>query len=96
MITKRELLEAIAECEEEPPSFTSIKKLASLYTVYDHLCEKKPEEKPQTTTHSEFLQVAEEKDRRAVLEVFDELMQSLKVIYPKVYESVMRKVRQIK
>ena len=96
MITKRELLEAIAECEEEPPSFTSIKKLASLYTVYDHLYGKEPEEKPHTATHSEFLQVAEEKDRGAVLEVFDELMQSLKVIYPKVYESVMRKVRQIK
>lgn len=96
MITKRELLEVIAECEEEPPSFTSIKKLASLYTVYDHLYGKEPEEKPHSVRHSEFLQAAKEKDSGAVFEVFDELMQSLKVVYPKVYEGVMRKIRQLK
>lgn len=97
MVTERELHEAIAECEEEPASFTSIKKLASLYIVYDHLYGTKTEEKrARSKNHSEFLQAAEGKDVGAVLNILDELMQTLEVLYPKVYDSVLLKIRRIK
>lgn len=97
MVTDRELLEAIAECEEEPASFTSIKKLASLYIVYDHLYGTKPEEKrAHSKYNSEFLQATEGKDVGAVLNILDELMQTLAVLYPKAYESVLSKIRRIK
>lgn len=97
MITERELLEAIGECENEPPSFTSIKKLASLYIVYDHLYGMSHEEKrTRTTRHSEFLQVAEGKETGAVLDIMDELMQTLSVLYPKAYYDIIRKIKELR
>lgn len=96
MITERELLEAIGECENEPPSFTSIKKLASLYTVYDHLYGMPHEEKrARTKANSEFLQAAEGKDTGAVLGIMDELMQTLSVLYPRAYGDIIRKIERI-
>lgn len=96
MVTERELHEAIAECEEEPASFTSIKKLASLYIVYDHLYGTKPDEKrAHYKNYSEFLQATEGKDVGAVLNILDELMQTLEVLYPKAYESVLNEIKKL-
>lgn len=97
MITERDLLDAIGECENEPPSFTSIKKLASLYTVYDHLYGTPHEEKfARNIKHSEFLQTVNGKDIGAVLDIMDELMQTLSVLYPKAYNNILRKIERIK
>ncbi len=98
MITERDLLEAIEECEAEPPSFTSIKKLANLYVVYDHLY---GTPKPRvgsiilTKEDGEFWDSVNGKDINKVLAVMAELMESLEVLYPKVYQSVIKKIKEL-
>ena len=92
MITERELIEAIRECEEEPPSFTSVKKLANLYIVYDHLYGK-AEPKIKTEKNGEFWIAVNGKNSEKVLEIMAELMETLAVLYPKVYQSVMTKIK---
>ena len=37
MITEKELLSAIAECEAEPITAAKVGKLADFYIIYDHL-----------------------------------------------------------
>lgn len=97
MITEKELLEAIAECESEPPSYTSLKKLASLYIVLDHLhAEKIAAPKTTAKNDSEFMRTISGKNIEAVLGIMDELMETLSVLYPKAYESVLFKIRRIK
>ena len=91
MITERELIEAIRECEEEPPSFTSIKKLANLYIVYNQLYGKA--EPIKTEKSGEFWNAVNGKNAEKVLEIMAELMESLEVLYPKVYQSVITKIK---
>lgn len=45
MITERDLLQAIYECEQEPITATKIGKLADLYIIHDHLfgCQQYPQ-----------------------------------------------------
>ena len=39
MVTERELLDAIRECESAPSSFRSCERLAVFYSLYDRLYE---------------------------------------------------------
>ncbi len=96
MISERDLLEAIMETEDEPPSYTSIKKLANLYIVYDHLYGKKPiPDNIETKKDSEFWQAVNGKDMNNVLAIMDELMETLEVINNRAYQSVIQKIRKI-
>jgi hypothetical protein len=94
MITERELIEAIRECEEEPPSFTSIKKLANLYIVYNQLYGK-AEPKIKTEKNGEFWNAVNGKDAEKVLVIMAELMETLEVLYPKVYGSIIKKLSDL-
>lgn len=94
MITERELIEAISECEEEPPSFTSIKKLANLYIVYNQLYGK-AEPKIKTEKNGEFWNAVNGKNAEKVLEIMAELMETLEVLYPKVYNNIIKKLSDL-
>ncbi len=105
MITEKDLLEAIAECQgtRDPKANTCI-KLASYYTILDHISKK--EEEPETPVYSfasqpdivnyygesEFAKIIEGRDSDEVWEVMDELMSTLQVVNPRLYASVMRKL----
>ena len=93
MITERELIEAISECEKEPPSFTSIKKLANLYIVYNQLYGKA--EPIKTEKSGEFWNAVNGKNAEKVLEIMAELMETLEVLYPKVYGSIIKKLSDL-
>ena len=93
MITERELIEAIRECEEEPPSFTSIKKLANLYIVYNQLYGKA--EPIKTEKSGEFWNAVNGKDAEKVLVIMAELMETLEVLYPKVYNNIIKKLSDL-
>ena len=43
MITERELIQAIRECESEPHTQSKMAKLADFYIIYDHLFGEKRE-----------------------------------------------------
>lgn len=102
MITERELLDAIKECEKEPITMAKCDKLASFYIIYDHLFgnggysfgQGKTEVEKVITTNgdSEFLRMIDGMKSERVLKVVDELMETIKLINPKLYDGVLRKL----
>lgn len=105
MITKQDLEEAIAECQgERNPNANTCIKLAAFLTLQRELFGKPvipvteqsfsppPIEKVSTYGDSDFLMAVEGKPMDGVMSVMDELMESMKVLQPRIYDSVMRKI----
>lgn len=108
MITKNDLLEAIAECQgARNPNANTCVKLASYYTILEHYEKDDREPIPeysysnsaqnQSTVanfgNTEFAQEMEGKDSGQMWLIMDELMSTLQVINPRLYAGVMRKIR---
>ena len=77
-------------------SYRACERLAWLYVVRDHLI---PKTKDGVTTYlsgSEFLEAASGVNYQALMQVLNEHMQALSVLQPRVYESVMSKIRDLK
>lgn len=104
MITEKDLREAIAECEgERKPNANTCIKLAAYYTILDNLFGKPdiPQYSmasvPSTDsmdylTDSEFSQIVGDVGMERAYPVIDELMATLSVLNPKLYDGVMRKL----
>lgn len=103
MITEKELLKAIDECQREPITSSKRGTLADLLIIYDHLFGEpinsgysyaNEVEKPTITTTSdtEFLAAVNGKDTAKVLMVVDELMQTIQVLHPRIYDAVIDKL----
>jgi hypothetical protein len=103
MLNRRELLNAIAECESSNESFQNCQKLATLYIIYDHLYSEpnSPEvERVQmnvieTDRNSEFMQLINGKQIEPVLDLVDELMETIKILQPRLYDSALRRLKDI-
>lgn len=110
MITRDDLQEAIAECQgvRNPTASTAI-KLAAFYTIRDHLFPTKeeevkaysyaqPPEKPvEEVTYesdSEFSQAIRGKSTNEVLAVVDEAMDVMKVMLPRLYAGIIRRLQE--
>ena len=110
MITEQELLEAIAECQgQRNPNANTCMKLASFYTILDHInCDRPAPSPPQMQGYSfasepaentmdydsgtEFSDAVYGKPVEEVMKIMDELMSTLSVLNPPLYNSVMRRV----
>lgn len=106
MITEKDLEEAIAECQgQRNPNANTCIKLAAFYTIRDQLFRKTeqprvvhsyatpPHTKPIAyTSDTEFSDVISGMDVMDVLAVMDELMTTLEVLNPRLYNSVIRKL----
>lgn len=109
MITEKELHEAIAECQgQRNPNANTCMKLASYYTILDHITDgSKTEEQPVEPMYSfanetentvkyqsgtEFADAVYGKDADEIMGIMDELMSTLSVVHPPLYRSVMRRV----
>lgn len=105
MIKKEELLEAIAECQgQRNPNANTCYKLASYYVLLDHLADDNrmeerpsysfsaPPEQVHYSSNTEFSDRIQGSDMNDVLMVMDELMTTLSVINPRLYEGVLRKL----
>jgi hypothetical protein len=107
MVTEKELLDAIRECEKDPITYNSIEKLANLYTVHHHLYGDRGyshAEPPMPTVQSEventigdygdteFLLKVKGMKADTVWKVIDELLEVLKVTNPRLYDGVIRKL----
>ena len=101
MIREEDLQEAIAECQgQRNPNASTCMKLASYYIIQDHM--KKEEPMPQYSfampdeavydSGTEFSDRIKGMDTNRVLAVMDELMTTLSVVNPRLYEGVMRKL----
>ena len=108
MITERDLQDAIAECQgERRPNANTCIKLAAYFTIYDHLYPKKAElteEIPQTIFQTveegiiddygdtDFYRTIKGRKAADVWAVMNELMETIQVINPKLYDGVMRQL----
>jgi len=106
----KEIEWAIHELEQEESSFPVYAKLANLYTVRNEMLGVTAPQ-PQIAAYSEsagpaqvqleqygdsdFLQAVAGKDPSSAWLVMDELMDTLRVVNPRAYESVMRKLARI-
>lgn len=112
MISERDILEAIAECERDRPTYQTCQKLATFYTVLDHLY---PEDDVQyvpeasyaappapsvdgetvvtATGESVFMRTIQGVNAQKAWDVMDELMQTVEVLHPRMYDAVIDKLR---
>lgn len=107
MITRQDLESAIAECQGNPtPNANTCAQLASFYIIQDHMYgEQKKEVMPMQYSmaneptksvnyhgESEFAEAIKGKDISEVMAVMDELMETLQVLQPRLYQGVMRRL----
>ena len=111
MITEKDLQEAIAECEgERNPNSNTCMKLAAFYIIKREMFGDPPvqtEEFPrglsgfsrdaQITYDSgtEFSDLVREKDFDDIMPLMDELMESVKVVVPRLYNSVITRLHDV-
>lgn len=103
MFSKSQLLEAIDELEASPSTYQNAEKLATFYLLYDHLYVKKePVNRIESVREvtidrygdSEFFQAIEGQKSEDVWMVMDELMATLQMLHPKLYQATLDKIRK--
>lgn len=102
MITEKDLLEAIAECQgDRNPNANTCIKLAAYYTILNELNKSAPTysyaagppgDRIELESDTEFAKIISGMDPGEVLLVMDELMTALQVVNPRLYAGVMRKL----
>ena len=107
MITKQELDSAIAECQgKRDPDAKTCMMLAAFYTIRNEMygdAEKSeqpsysyapaPDRNPiEYDSDTEFARVIARRDLNDVLPVMDELMETLSIIQPRLYNAVLDKL----
>lgn len=106
MICKEDLLEAIAECQgQRNPNANTCIKLASYLTILKSLEEDsdpkkesqdqpatQPEENFYSYAESEFMNKLAGKSVDEIVDIFAELMETIKVLNPRLYQGVLRKL----
>lgn len=96
----------ISELESGENSFSACAKLADLYAVRDHMDTAPVYERSYSQAasaadtlslppDSDFLKAVNGKDAIDAWAVMDDLMDTLRVVNPRVYDSVLRKIRQL-
>ena len=94
MISLEQITGEISALEEEMPTHAVMQKLANLYTVRDHMVIQSPatavSEVVVAVSDSDFMKRIDGMDTKALLLVVDELMSTLSVVNPPLYDSVMR------
>lgn len=99
MITKKDLENAIAECEASPISYQNCEKLATLYTIYDHLYADGQETQTRYVDEEvvgdhgdgEFFAAIRGKEAGTVWHMIGELVEAVSVLNPKLYENFLEK-----
>lgn len=106
MLTERDLLETIEECRMvKRPTASTCQLMASCYTILDHLFPESSRSAdiapvqlysmaPESveTGGSEFVQAARAAGMTRLLDVMDEHMNCIRALYPKEYETIMRRL----
>lgn len=97
-MTDLEIIEAeIDRLEAKDTSYYTCSRLATLYTVRDHL-------KPKSSGNSallpkmggsDFLDSVSGKSCKDVLKVVDEHLETMRMMYPKTYSALVDKIREL-
>ena len=103
MFSKSELLDAIEDLEMAPATFQNAEKLATFYTLYEHLyVRKEPLSRVESIEEvvigdygdSEFFQAVMDKKADDVWMIIDELIETLKVMQPKLYQATIDNIKE--
>ena len=99
MITEKDLQAAIAECQgQKYPDARTCIKLAAYLTIKGYLYDNELPSYSYATGgieyygESEFARAIQGKNENEVFGVIDELMTAVKVLSPRLYDSVLRKL----
>ena len=105
MILEQDLREAIAECQgKRNPDANTCIKLAAYFTILQNMY---PEQKTEPAFYqmasgknpvieydsgTEFARAVNGRDPSEIIPVFDELMTTLQVLHPRLYDGVLNKL----
>ena len=107
MITEKDLQEAITECQgQRNPNANTCIKLAAYLTIQRELYGVKDDpvipaysyaESPsvQYQGESEFSKLIDGMDIDRVMPLFDELLDAVKIVNPRLYDGFLRKLREL-
>lgn len=102
MISLEQLSGEIAVLEDEKPTHMTMQKLAALYIVRDHMVlESTPGVTvtagvvPALDADTEFAHLVSGRDTGEVLKVVSELMDTLQIMMPKLYDGVIQKLGEL-
>ena len=109
MLDPKEIDLEIARLEYGESSYPAYAKLATLYTIKNQMNKEEPQSYERSYSaapaemplgigkygDSEFLREVEGKEQEQVWGIMDDLMDTLQVANPRVYNGVMRKIRQL-
>lgn len=105
MLSRKELLNAIEECETEPINSNKISKLADFYIIYNQLFGEPISLYPlpelienknlQTNSDTEFLAIVNGKNADSVILILSELVETTKTLHPRMYDSLIEKLSEI-
>lgn len=100
MIDLDEIEREIDKLEHREASYRLCERLSWLYSVRDHLEAKMypPEGKTalkSALSGSDFLDAANGKPYEDVMKVIDEHLATIQLLYPKTYDSVIERIRQL-
>lgn len=108
MITEKEILDAISECETEPITSSKVGKLADLYIIHNHLFGRTniiPQNNPRQKTietpiiktlcDTEFLAAINGKETQCVINILNDLFDALKILQPRIYDIIIQKLSNI-
>ena len=101
MIDLETIEREISELETRDTSYRLCERLSWLYIVRDNLLAKKyPPNEPsglkKSLVGSEFLEIASEAPYEDVLRVIDEHLEAIRILYPKTYENVLQRIRELR
>ena len=103
MFSKNELLDAIDDLEMAPATYQNAEKLATFYTLYDHLYVREvPKNLVEMTREitidrygdTEFLKAIDGMNAEKAWKIMDELMSTLMALQRKLYDATIDRIKQ--
>ena len=98
MISDRELLQVIAECENGKPSLANCEKLATFYTIYDHRNQSAVEQPKEPLvlieSDSEVARLLNGMEANKAWSLVMELIEAVQVLNPKLFRSFMKRLAE--
>lgn len=94
MITEKDLLDAIDECQQvQNPNANTCIKLAAFYTILQNMYgQEEPSYSYSYQGSSDFSKAITGKDIDGVMAIVDEAMTAISVLQPRLYSAVLRKI----
>lgn len=103
MFSKSQLIDAIEELEASPATYQNAEKLATFYSLYDHLyVHQEPMNRIESVREvtidrygdSEFLKAITDRKSEDIWMVMDELMEAIQALNPRLYQATLDRINR--